>query len=78
MNKRCKAEVITALPLEQNHVDRLEMQLSEMFNKNVVLTTKVNSTVIGGLVIRVGDRIIDGSTRGKLNSLRKLLSEVSA
>ena len=72
---RERAEVATAIPLEQELGDRLTQQLRQLLGKEVILTSRVDAEVLGGLVTRVGDRIIDGSVRGRLMALRKSLTE---
>ena len=74
---RERAEVVTAVPLEDQQQERLSRQLAQLLGREVVITTRVHPEVLGGLVARVGDRIIDGSVRGRLTDLRKSLSEVS-
>ena len=73
---RQRADVITAVPMEDQQQERLGRQLTLLLGKEVILTTSVDPEVLGGLVARIGDRIIDGSTRGKLVELRKSLAEV--
>jgi len=41
--------------------------------KEVVVSTQVDESILGGLVIQIGDRLLDGSTRSRLNSLRNQL-----
>ena len=73
---RERAEVATAVPLEREQGERLTQQLSQLLGKEVILTSRVDPEVLGGLVARVGDKIIDGSARGRLLALRKSLTEV--
>ncbi len=73
---RERAEVATAIPLEREQSDRLAQQLRQLLGKEVILTSRVDPEVLGGLVARVGDRMIDGSARGRLMALRKSLAEV--
>ena len=54
----------------------MRFMLSQLLGKEVILTSRVDPEVLGGLVARVGDRIIDGSARGRLLALRKSLTEV--
>lgn len=68
-------EVTTAIPLDEGDRKRLSERLAAITEKQIVLATKVDSNVIGGFVARIGDRLIDGSIRNKLDSLRKSLVE---
>ena len=70
------AEVTTAIPLDEEDKKRLSERLAELTGTRIMLTTKVDPDVIGGFVVRIGDRLIDGSTKNKLDSLRKSLVEV--
>lgn len=70
------AEVTTAIPLDEEDRKRLSERLAELTGTRIMLSTKVDPDVIGGFVVRIGDRLIDGSTKSKLGSLRKSLVEV--
>ena len=50
---------------------------SNIVGKKIELTAEVDPTIVGGLVARVGDKIIDGSIKTKLQGLRKSLVEAS-
>ena len=67
------AEVITAIPLNERDELKLAEHLSAIVDKKVVLKPKVDPTLIGGFVVRVGSRLLDGSTHGKLMALKKEL-----
>ena len=66
-------EVTTAIPLEEK--DRLDLaqRLTDIVKKPIVLKDKVDKEMIGGIIIKIGDRLIDGSIRGKLAELKKEL-----
>ena len=68
------AEVVSAVPLDEAGKTRVAAYLSEMTAKKVVLTARVDPEIIGGIVARVGDRLIDGSVRNTLAELKKALS----
>lgn len=70
------AEVRTAIPLDGEVRDRLADALSKATGKKVELKTLVDPSVIGGVVARVGDQVIDGSVRRRLELARERLSEV--
>jgi len=65
------AEVTTALPLDDEDKLRLAQRLTSLVGKPVVLKPKVDSRLIGGVIIRVGDKLIDGSIRNKLLTLKR-------
>ncbi len=68
-----QAEVTTATPLSQAELETLKKQLGRMVGREIVMDTRVDPSLIGGMVARVGDKIIDGSTRGRLAVLRREL-----
>ncbi len=65
------AEITTAIPLDDEDRLRLAQRLTSIVGKPVVLKPKVDSSLIGGIIIRVGDKLIDGSIRSKLVALKK-------
>ena len=67
------AEVTTAIPLDDEDKLKLGKRLSEMLGKPVTLKVIVAPELLGGLVIRVGDKLIDGSVRHRLQTLSKEL-----
>jgi F-type H+-transporting ATPase subunit delta len=70
------AEVRTAIPLDTEHAQRLTEALERATGKRIELKVVVDPTVIGGVVARVGDQVIDGSVRRRLELAREQLSEV--
>ena len=71
------AEVTSAEPLSDAHVADLKAALKASLGKDVSLDTHVDPSLIGGLIVKVGSRMIDGSLRTKLNSLKLAMKEVS-
>ena len=71
------AEVITAIPLEDEDKLRLEERLGTIIDKKVIIKTEVNSNLIGGIVARIGGKLLDGSTRSQLEALKRELSGVT-
>jgi len=67
------AEVTTAIPLDNEDRLRLAQRITDLMGKQVVLKPKVDASVIGGIIIRVGDKLIDGSIRSRLVALKKEL-----
>jgi F-type H+-transporting ATPase subunit delta len=67
------AEVTTASRLSQGFYDRLKGDLEKHTGKNVSLRTSEDASLIGGVVVRVGDTIIDGSLKSRLESLKQSL-----
>ena len=67
------AEVTTAAPLSEAYYGRLQVQLEAMTGKRVVVDRRTDPSIIAGVVTRIGDRILDGSLRTRLHSLRDAL-----
>ena len=69
------AEVVTATPIEKDTERAILQSLAKMTGKRIVISTKVAPEIIGGFVARVGDRLIDGSVRSKLEALKGTLTQ---
>jgi len=71
------AEVVTALSLDEKDKEKISSQLGDMVNRKVTIDAVVDSSVIGGFKAKIGDMLIDGSVRNRLDTLRRNLVEVS-
>ena len=71
--KKAVAEVRTAVPLNQDQRDRLAKALSEATGRDVALKVIIDPSVMGGVIAQVGDTVIDGTVRTRLERLRKAL-----
>ena len=67
------AAVVTAVPLDKKEQQRLATNIGAIIDKKVVLQPSVAPEIIGGIVARVGGKLLDGSTRSKLMALKKEL-----
>jgi len=65
------AEVFTAASLDEKDKQRLAEHLSAIVGKKVALKTEVEPGLIGGVIAKIGGKLLDGSTRSKLEALRK-------
>ncbi len=68
------AEVTTAVPLAREDEQRLAKQLRRVLGKKIEIKSDINPGIIGGFTARIGDRLLDGSVRGKLAALKKELA----
>ncbi len=68
------AQVTTAVPLTAAEEDALRASLAERFGSDLEFEFKVDAALIGGVHLRVGDQVVDGSVAGKLASLRDSLA----
>ena len=71
---RVRAQVTTATPLSAAQQKRLSDSLGASLQKDVLLETNEDPEIIGGVLVRVGDQIIDGSVRTKLAALKQQLA----
>jgi F-type H+-transporting ATPase subunit delta len=71
---RVRARAVTAVELGEDERKRLEQQLSGQFGGRVRLDTEVDPEILGGLVLRIGDRLVDASVRTRLQQLRRRLA----
>ncbi|HTY22333.1 MAG TPA: F0F1 ATP synthase subunit delta [Desulfomonilaceae bacterium] len=68
-----RGQVTSAEPLEQAELAQLTEKLANITGKQVIVTTKVDPSLIGGLVAKVGDMVFDGTIRTQLNQLKESL-----
>jgi len=66
-----RGELISAVPLNDKQIEKTNKILDDLIGRPVRLTASVDTEIIGGIVGRVGDRVVDGSVRGQLQSMRK-------
>jgi F-type H+-transporting ATPase subunit delta len=64
-----RATVISAEPLSEAYAERLSQELSTATGKKIVLEQKHDPELLAGLVVRIGDQVIDGSARSRLSAL---------
>jgi F-type H+-transporting ATPase subunit b len=67
------AEVTSALPLTDAEQDVVREDIAKKLGESATITFRVDPNILGGLVIRMGDKVLDGSVSGKLESLRQTL-----
>ena len=67
------ATVVTAVPLDETGKANMVKHLTDIAGKQIVLSTEVDPSIIGGFVARIGDKMLDGSTKAKLEALKKSL-----
>ena len=70
------AEVVTAKALTKTQADKLEKTLKASVGKTVTLNATVDESLIGGLVVKVGSKMIDTSVKSKLDALQNSMKEV--
>lgn len=75
---RVRASITLAHPTDAALREQIGRQLSELFDREVIATYKEDAELLGGIVIRVGDRVMDGSVRRRLRDLKHTLREPHA
>ncbi|APR84496.1 ATP synthase delta chain [Minicystis rosea] len=68
-----RAEVTTAAPVGEDYLGKLRAELEKATGKKVSISHKVDKALIGGVVTRIGDRVIDGSVKTRLTNFRETL-----
>lgn len=69
------ADVTVAEPLSDKNLDALKTALKTVTGKDVALNVKVDPSIIGGLVVKLGSRMVDSSLRTKLNTIKHAMKE---
>lgn len=67
----CQGTLITAMPLSSELNEKVQATLEKITGKKVVLTTKVDPAILGGIIAKVGDLVMDGSIRSQLQGLKE-------
>jgi|LGOV01.1.fsa_nt_gb F-type H+-transporting ATPase subunit delta len=71
-----KATAITTVLLGKDEKDSLTKKLESITGKEVELINEIDKSVLGGVLIKLGDQVIDGTLKGKLNNLQISLKEI--
>jgi ATP synthase F1 delta subunit len=74
-NKVLPVEVTTAVPLDDATIASIGEQIGRETGNQIQLTSVVDPDVVGGMVLRVGNTVLDASIRSRLNQLRKQVSK---
>lgn len=72
-NNTLLAEVKSVISLTEDEVKALTKKLEKKYNKKIILKQQIDSSLIGGVYIRVGDDVIDGTIRSKLDEMKSLM-----
>lgn len=70
---RSAVEIVSAFALEPSQTDALTEQLASHLGRQVTVETSVDDSLIGGVIIRIGDAVIDASLKGRLRELEHVL-----
>jgi F-type H+-transporting ATPase subunit delta len=76
-NKLLPVEIKSAVKLEDDTVKKIAKRIEEATGQKIELTRKVDPDVVAGLVIQVGNRVLDASVRARLEQLRKTVAKAA-
>ena len=76
-NKLLPVQITSAVPLDEETVRSIGDRISEQTSQTVELSSSVDPDLIGGIVLRVGNVILDASIRNRLNQLRKTVAQAA-
>lgn len=68
-----KVDITTAVPIAKENLEKITKKIENIENKKVVIKKNIDKNILGGIVIRIGDKLIDGSTKNKINLLSEQL-----
>lgn len=74
INNISRIEVTSAVKMSEDSENRLKIKLEEKLKKNVVLDLNINPDIIAGLIIKIGDNVVDMSMKHKLQDLSKSIT----
>ena len=67
-----RVEIVSAVEVEEEEKQRLVTELSTKLNKNVLLNYNLDKEILGGLVVKIEDRVVDLSLKAKFEEMKKL------
>ena len=73
-DKRLRVRVVSAFELEEDQAQRLNDALARRFDREILLDSEVDSSLIGGAVVYAGGQVIDGSLKDRLTKLSNSLT----
>ena len=73
-HNRVSAQLYSADPVSEQETEGIKQKLEKKMGKVVELSVHLDKSLIGGYVLKIGDQVIDGSLKGRLQSIEKLLT----
>lgn len=68
-----KVVAVTAVPMEDKAKDKLSLVLKEKLKKTIELTNEIDKKLIGGVLLKVENKLIDGTVKGQLESIGRAI-----
>jgi F-type H+-transporting ATPase subunit delta len=72
---RTRVHVISAYPLTNENIDRLKAALNKILGKTILIDTEVDESLIGGIMLRIGDQVTDDTIRNRLDMLKRTIEK---
>lgn len=72
-NNRQRVEIVSNVGLDKDILEKIEYILSKKLNKNIIITEIIDKSILGGVIIKIGDLIYDGSIIKDLQKIRRNL-----
>ena len=66
-----RAEIVTAVQLAKHQEEKIKDYVSSIVGKELTLTNRVEADILGGFLVRVGDRVMDGSLRTRIEDMKR-------
>ena len=76
-NKLIQATATTAVPLDQRSLEQMKSVLGQAFNSDVQISSKIDASILGGIIVNVDGRLLDGSLKSQLHKLGEQLAASS-
>ncbi|MPW27003.1 F0F1 ATP synthase subunit delta [Alkalibaculum sp. M08DMB] len=71
-----EASILSVNELSEEHMKLIQVKLEKRYKKNILITNKLDESILGGLIVYVGDQVIDGSIKSQLNNMKHELKEL--
>lgn len=75
-NNIVTVRAITAVPMEKHTQEKLKQILVKKLDKDIIFENEIDESIIGGVLLKVGDKVFDGTIRSELKSVEKQLKYV--
>ena len=72
---RTRVQVTSAHPLTSGNIDRLKAALNKILEKTILIDTEVDESLIGGIMLRIGDQVADDTIRNRLEILKRTIEK---
>ena len=71
-----EAKAYTAVPMSDEEIASMKEKLSSKLDKKIELVNLIDKSLLGGVLVKLGDKVLDGSIKGKLDEIQKELNNI--